>query len=62
VDVGSSAVGASVLKLVKGYLTCLTFDMAFVLEAQNEEELPEVCLGTLRFSNVDLRMAQKVNN
>jgi len=59
VDVGSSTVGGSLLKLVKGYLTCLTFDMCFLLEAQSEDELPEVSLGTLRFSNVDLRMAQK---
>jgi hypothetical protein len=59
VDVGSSTIGGSALKLVKGYLTCLTFDMAFLLEAQTEEELPEVCLGTLRFSNVDLKMAQR---
>lgn len=59
VDVGSSSVGGGLLKLVKGYLTSLTFDMCFVLEAQTVDELPEVSLGQLRFANVDLRMAQK---
>jgi hypothetical protein len=59
VDVGSSSVGGGLLKLVKGYLTTLTFDMCFVLEAQTVEELPEVSLGQLRFANVDLRMAEK---
>jgi len=59
VDVGSSSVGARLLKLVKGYLTCLTFDMCFLLEAQTEEELPEVSLGMLSFANVDLSSAQR---
>jgi hypothetical protein len=59
VDVASSSIGGGLLKLVKGYVTCLTFDMCFLLEAQTEAELPEVSLGALRFANVDLRMAQK---
>jgi len=60
VDVGSSIVGAKLLKLVKGYISSLTFDMCFVLEAQSEQELPEVSLCTLRFSEVDLNLpAQK---
>ena len=59
VDVGSSTIGGGLLKLVKGYLTTLTFDMCFLLEAQSDEELPEVSLATLRFANLDLRFAQK---
>ena len=51
-DVGSSNVAGGVLKIVKGYITALTIDMAFLLEAQASEELPEVILGALRFERV----------
>ena len=60
VDVGSSCIGGRLLKLVKGCLTTLAFEMCFLLEGQTEAELPEVCLGNLRFVNLDLNMAQKV--
>jgi len=59
VDVGSSNVAGGVLKIVKGYITALTIDMAFLLEAQAVEELPEVILGSLRFERLSLDMAKK---
>jgi len=57
VDVGSSSVAGGVLKVVKGYVTSLTIDMAFLLEAHTTEELPESVLGVIQFSNLNLNMA-----
>ena len=56
VDVGSSNVAGGVLRVVKGYITALTIDMCFLLEAQDVEELPEVVLGSLRFERVSIRI------
>jgi len=59
VDVGSSNVAGGVLKVVKGYITALTIDMCFLLEAQHPDELPETILGSLRFERLSLDMARK---
>ena len=52
VDVGSSSVAGGILGVVKGYVTSLTIDLAFLLEGQADTELPEAILGAIRFENV----------
>ena len=54
VDVGSSTVAGSILRLVQGYVTSLSIDLAFLFEGQTDEELPEAILGGFRFENVSL--------
>lgn len=54
VDVGSSAMAVGVLKVVKGYAKMLVLDMAFVLQGDEEDELPERIFGAVRVHRVDL--------
>lgn len=65
-DVGSSNVAGGILRVVKGYVTALTIDMCFLLEAQTDEELPEAVLGSLRFERVsgveDSATARRASN
>ncbi|KAI5648652.1 hypothetical protein M9H77_34657 [Catharanthus roseus] len=53
VDVGSSTVARGVVSLVLGYLNNLVIEMAFVLQANTAEELPEFLLGTCRLNHLD---------
>ncbi|XP_068665994.1 protein ENHANCED DISEASE RESISTANCE 2-like [Aristolochia californica] len=53
VDVGSSTVARGVISLVLGYLNNLVIEMAFLLQANTEEELPEALLGTCRLNQLD---------
>ncbi|KAH9615469.1 hypothetical protein KSS87_008283 [Heliosperma pusillum] len=57
VDIGSSAVARSVVGLVLGYVTSLVVDLAVLIEANEEAELPEYLLGTVRLSCVKLDSA-----
>ncbi|KAH9608079.1 hypothetical protein KSS87_016520 [Heliosperma pusillum] len=57
VDIGSSAVARSVVGLVLGYVTSLVVDLAVLIEANEEAELPEFLLGTVRLSCVKLDSA-----
>ncbi|XP_074281233.1 protein ENHANCED DISEASE RESISTANCE 2-like isoform X1 [Silene latifolia] len=57
VDIGSSAVARSVVGLVLGYVTSLVVDLAILIEANEEAELPEYLLGTVRLSCVRLDSA-----
>ncbi|CAI9787402.1 unnamed protein product [Fraxinus pennsylvanica] len=52
IDIGSSSVARSVIGLVLGYITSIVVDLAIVIEAQEEEELPEYILGTVRLNQV----------
>ncbi|XP_021634839.1 protein ENHANCED DISEASE RESISTANCE 2 isoform X2 [Manihot esculenta] len=52
VDIGSSSVARSVIGLVLGYVTSLVVDLAILIEAKEEEELPEYILGTVRLNRV----------
>ena len=54
VDVSSSSVAGSVLKLVKGYAKTLEIDLNFLLEPHANDELPEALWGGVRICNVDL--------
>ncbi|XP_021905613.1 protein ENHANCED DISEASE RESISTANCE 2-like [Carica papaya] len=53
IDVGSSTVARGVANLVLGYLNNLVMEMAFVIQGNTQEELPEILLGTCRLSYLD---------
>ncbi|KAJ3692625.1 hypothetical protein LUZ60_011720 [Juncus effusus] len=53
VDIGSSIVANAVVHLAFGYVKSLTVDLAFLIEGQKEEELPERVLGAIRFVELD---------
>ncbi|XP_017983527.1 PREDICTED: protein ENHANCED DISEASE RESISTANCE 2 [Theobroma cacao] len=57
VDIGSSSVARSVIGLVLGYVTSLVVDLAILIEAKEEAELPEYILGTVRLNRVGLESA-----
>ncbi|XP_039071748.1 protein ENHANCED DISEASE RESISTANCE 2-like [Hibiscus syriacus] len=57
VDIGSSSVARSVIGLVLGYVTSLVVDLAILMEANVEEELPEYILGSVRLNRVRLESA-----
>lgn len=59
-DIGSSIVANAIVHLAIGYLTTLTVDLAFLLEAQTESELPEQILGTVRLKKMDTAAAVPV--
>lgn len=52
VDIGSSVVASAIVHLAFGYITTLTVDLAFLIESQTEQELPERLLGAVRFSDL----------
>jgi hypothetical protein len=53
VDIGSSTVARSIIGLVLGYVTSLVVDLAILIEAKEEKELPEYILGTVRLNRVN---------
>lgn len=57
VDIGSSSVAKSIISLVLGYVTSLVVDLAILIEAKEEAELPEYVLGTVRLNRVELDSA-----
>jgi hypothetical protein len=57
VDIGSSAVAYAVLHLALGYVTSVSVDMAFLIESQTEEELPEKLLGAVRIAQIEMEAA-----
>ncbi|GMY35702.1 protein ENHANCED DISEASE RESISTANCE 2 isoform X1 [Fagus crenata] len=57
VDIGSSSVAKSVIGLVLGYVTNIVVDLAILIEAKEEAELPEYILGTVRLNRVRLDSA-----
>ncbi|XP_058204629.1 protein ENHANCED DISEASE RESISTANCE 2-like isoform X2 [Rhododendron vialii] len=54
VDVGSSTVARGVVSLVLGYLNNLVIEMAFLIQADTQEELPEHLLGMCRLNHLDI--------
>uniref|UniRef100_A0A7N0T197 START domain-containing protein n=1 Tax=Kalanchoe fedtschenkoi TaxID=63787 RepID=A0A7N0T197_KALFE len=52
VDIGSSSVARSIIGLVLGYVTSLVVDLAILVEAKEEHELPEYILGTVSLNRV----------
>ncbi|KAL0382969.1 UNVERIFIED_CONTAM: protein ENHANCED DISEASE RESISTANCE 2 [Sesamum calycinum] len=61
VDIGSSSVARSVVGLVLGYVTSLVVDLAIVIEAKEEAELPEYVLGTVRLNRVSPDSAEQLD-
>ncbi|KAK1292982.1 hypothetical protein QJS10_CPB17g00248 [Acorus calamus] len=57
VDIGSSSVARSIISLVLGYVTSIVVDLAILIEAREEKELPEYILGTVRLNRVRLDSA-----
>ncbi|EFJ36357.1 hypothetical protein SELMODRAFT_404285 [Selaginella moellendorffii] len=57
VDIGSSMVANAIVHLAIGYITSLTVDLAFLIESQHPDELPERILGAVRLGNLELQSA-----
>ncbi|KAI4314550.1 hypothetical protein L6164_027446 [Bauhinia variegata] len=57
VDIGSSTVANGVLGLVIGVITSLVVDMAFLVQANTTDELPERLIGAVRVSHIELKSA-----
>ncbi|WOL15950.1 protein ENHANCED DISEASE RESISTANCE 2-like [Canna indica] len=57
VDVGSSTVARGVVSLIVGYLNSLVVEMAFLIQGETQEELPEHLLGTCRLNHLDVSKA-----
>ncbi|KAL6657427.1 hypothetical protein ACP70R_005207 [Stipagrostis hirtigluma subsp. patula] len=53
VDIGSSTVANGVLGLVFGVVTTLVVDMAFLIQANTYDELPEQVIGAARLAHVE---------
>ncbi|KAG8087564.1 hypothetical protein GUJ93_ZPchr0010g9380 [Zizania palustris] len=53
VDIGSSTVARSIIGLVLGYVTSIVVDLAILIEAKEETELPEYILGTVRLNRAN---------
>ncbi|KAL5977903.1 hypothetical protein ACLOJK_036926 [Asimina triloba] len=60
VDIGSSALASAILHLALGYVTAVTIDMGFLVEAQADEELPERLLGAVRVAQMEMSSASFV--
>ncbi|RHN81488.1 putative protein ENHANCED DISEASE RESISTANCE 2, PH domain, START [Medicago truncatula] len=61
IDVGSSTVARGVASLVLGYLNNLVVEMAFLIQGNTQDELPEVLIGTCRLNHMDASKAIGVN-
>ncbi|KAH9753095.1 protein ENHANCED DISEASE RESISTANCE 2-like [Citrus sinensis] len=57
VDIGSSTVANGVLGLVIGVIATLVVDMAFLVQANTTDELPERLIGAVRVSHIELKSA-----
>ncbi|GAV84151.1 PH domain-containing protein/START domain-containing protein/DUF1336 domain-containing protein [Cephalotus follicularis] len=53
IDVSSSTVARGVVNLVLGYLNNLVIEMAFVIQGNTQDELPEILVGTCRLNHLD---------
>uniref|UniRef100_K3W586 START domain-containing protein n=1 Tax=Globisporangium ultimum (strain ATCC 200006 / CBS 805.95 / DAOM BR144) TaxID=431595 RepID=K3W586_GLOUD len=60
IDISSNSVANTVVGMVQGVTKSLVVDMAFLLESQSEEELPENLLGAVRLQNVSLDKPTRV--
>ncbi|CAA0838822.1 Protein ENHANCED DISEASE RESISTANCE 2 [Striga hermonthica] len=57
VDIGSSTVAKGVLGLVIGVIKTLVVDMAFLVQGNTPEELPERVIGAVRICHLELSSA-----
>ncbi|KAB2049781.1 hypothetical protein ES319_A13G200900v1 [Gossypium barbadense] len=61
VDISSSAIANAILHLALGYVTSVTIDMGFLVEAQTENELPEKLIGAVRVCQMEMSSATVVD-
>lgn len=61
IDIGSSAIANAILHLALGYVTSVTIDMGFLVEAQTEDELPERLIGAVRICQMEMSSARVVD-
>ncbi|KAH6790931.1 enhanced disease resistance-like protein [Perilla frutescens var. frutescens] len=61
VDIGSSAVATTILRLALGCVKAVTVDMGFLVEGQTEEELPEKLFGAVRICHMEMSSATFVD-
>ncbi|KAK9273247.1 hypothetical protein L1049_018054 [Liquidambar formosana] len=61
VDISSSAIANAILHLALGYVTSVTIDMGFLVEAQAEDELPERLIGAVRICQMEMSSATVVD-
>ncbi|KAK4760153.1 hypothetical protein SAY87_023284 [Trapa incisa] len=61
VDIGSSKIASAILHLALGYVTSVTIDMGFLVEAQREDELPERLIGAVRVCQMEMSSVQEVD-
>ena len=54
VDCNSTPAAGRIVSLVKSYARSLVVDLAFVVEAQTADELPERVVGSTRLMHIDL--------
>lgn len=57
VDISSSSLASAILHLALGYVNTVTVDMAFLVESQSEEELPERVFGASRIAQIEMAAA-----
>lgn len=53
IDVGSSRIGGRIMSVCLGFSRSLSIDLHFVIQGENEDELPEHLLGGLRLHYCD---------
>ncbi|KAJ9536927.1 hypothetical protein OSB04_029660 [Centaurea solstitialis] len=61
VDIGSSKIATAILHLALGCVTAVTIDMGFVVEAQEEVDLPEKLFGAVRICQMEMSSATFVD-
>lgn len=60
-DIGSSSATAKrIVSVCRRYMSALTVDIGFVIQAETEEELPEQMMGSIRVHHADPLKAPKV--
>lgn len=61
VDIGSSSLATTILRLALGCVRSVTVDMGFLVEAQAEEELPERLFGAVRICQMEMSSATYID-
>lgn len=61
VDISSSKIATAILHLALGCVTAVTIDMGFLVEAQEEEDLPERLFGAVRVCQMEMSSATFVD-
>ncbi|KAL6216013.1 hypothetical protein ACLB2K_009240 [Fragaria x ananassa] len=61
VDIASSGIAKAILRLALRYVTSVTIDMGFLVEAQTEDELPERLVGAVRICQMEMSSATVID-